>query len=291
VFEHRMYLPMTMLTLLGAVALSNFVKARGVRNLGTRATQVFALAIAILLAAATHARNQVWADPIALHEDIARKSPEKTRAHVSLGGALLNAGRTQEAFHAFQRALELNPNSYMSHVGLGNAYLELGRPAEALPEYLEAAQIEPEQPEARYKIGWALEAQGRLDEAVEYYSHTGTKLAMKGQAHEALKFLSKAVELRPESSANHNALGNAYMILEWLDQALEEYDKAVVLDSANAEAVYNTGMILERLGRVDEAEIHFRRFVEIAPRRLAPQEEQLRQRFGLPRRASGNTRP
>lgn len=291
VFEHRMYLPMTMLVPLGAVVLFDLLKARGVGLLGRRATHAFALTIAILLAVATHARNQVWADPIALHQDIARKSPDKMRTHVNLGAALLNAGRAQEAFDAFQRALELSPNSYASHVGLGNAYLELARPAEALPEYQEAVRINPERFEARYNIGLALKAQGLLDEAIEYYSYVGTRLGMAGRAHEALRFLAKAVELRPERSASHNALGNAYLMLEWLDQALEEYDKAVELDSANAEAVYNTGMVLERLGRLDEAETRFRQFVEIAPPSLAPQAAQLRQRFGIPRRGLGSTRP
>jgi Flp pilus assembly protein TadD len=285
VFEHRMYLPLTMLVLLGAVVLVDL------RGSARRVAPGVALAAAVVLALATHSRNEVWADPVTLHQDIARKSPQKMRTHVNLGAALLNAGRAEEAFTAFQRALELSPNSYASHIGLGNAHLELDRPADALTEYQEAARIAPDQFEAPYNIGLALKAQGKLEEAAEYYTRVGTRLGMAGRAHEALRFLAKAVELRPESSANHNSLGNAYLMAGLLEQALEEYRQAVVLDSSNAEAIYNTGMTLEQLGRPDEAETHYRRFVEIAPPGLAPQAEQLRQRFGIPRRTPEGNRP
>jgi hypothetical protein len=69
VFEHRMYLPMTMLVLL--IALNVPQAGSGLAKAG----YMTSLVLAGLLAVATYQRNQSWGDPLAFHNDIAEKVP------------------------------------------------------------------------------------------------------------------------------------------------------------------------------------------------------------------------
>jgi hypothetical protein len=77
-----------------------------------------ALALAVALGAATHARNRVYADEVGFWEDVARKSPHNGRALNNLGYALALASRTDEAEAAFLGALALDPADVRAAINL-----------------------------------------------------------------------------------------------------------------------------------------------------------------------------
>ncbi len=163
VFEHRMYLPTMALALLAtAVAV----------DLGTigRRLLLGGLAAAVVpLALATHQRNLVWADPIALHRDVAAKSPDEVRPQYNLGTVLGQAGRFAEAEAALRRAIELDPESSPAHNQLGSVHLSTGDVAGALAEYKEAVRLDPGNAEAVFNLALALERSGEYGPAAEAY--------------------------------------------------------------------------------------------------------------------------
>src|SRR6476619_3703689 len=57
--------------------------------------------------------------------------PELAGAHVGLGIALANLGRSTEAIASFKRAVALQPNLEAAHLNLGIAYLQLNEIASA----------------------------------------------------------------------------------------------------------------------------------------------------------------
>jgi hypothetical protein len=163
VFEHRMYLPMTMLVLLGAVAL---VDLRG----RWRHPLLIAAALLVLpLAWGTWQRNLLWADTFALHWDTAQKSPNKFRPWYNLGTLLGAHGRIQEALEPARRAVALRPGFSPAHNQLGNVYYFLGRKDEALGEYRAAVRLNGQNAEAVYNVGMLLEEQGDFQAAIPYY--------------------------------------------------------------------------------------------------------------------------
>ncbi len=161
VFEHRMYLPMTMLAMLMALNLEP-------------ATDKFAkpvcwalLVIAALLATATHQRNQVWGDPIAFYRDCAQKSPNKFRPQYNLGTNLGKRGMLGEARTALERALEIRPDHSESHNQLANVYLIETHLTLAEEHYRLAIEYNPQNAEALFNLANLLYSQQRYDEQRE----------------------------------------------------------------------------------------------------------------------------
>ncbi len=73
------------------------------------------------------ARNLDYRSEIALWQATARHSPGKARVHNNLGYAYAQAGRANEARHAYQRALQIDPKNVQTRANLAN--LSPTRPA------------------------------------------------------------------------------------------------------------------------------------------------------------------
>jgi hypothetical protein len=157
-YEHRMYLPMTMLALMLAM---------NVRPVGGRAVYgrfAALLVIVILFGVFTYQRNQVWGDPVALYGDAARKSPGKYRPNYNLGTELGKVGRLDEARDALERALTIEPDNSKAHNQLANVHLLHGDPLSAERHYRLAVQYEPTNAEALYNLASLLGSQRRFAE-------------------------------------------------------------------------------------------------------------------------------
>lgn len=67
----------------------------------------------------------------------------------------------------------------------------------------------------------------------------------------------------PNKSRPQNNLGNCYLLLGKNAEAAASYQKAIRLDSQNAESYYNLALALKNLGRDDEAFLVHRMFVNL----------------------------
>jgi Flp pilus assembly protein TadD len=76
------------------------------------------VAAAIVLGAATVARNQDYRSEVALWSDTTRKSPHSARAWNNLGYAYQLEGRRDEARAAYERALALDPQDVKARTNL-----------------------------------------------------------------------------------------------------------------------------------------------------------------------------
>lgn len=99
-YEHRLYLPSMIPIVLATCAIGNLAqKSASRKNFYRAATAVCYTVALVLLCLATHHRNSVWQDEVALWEDNALKSPRKARVWASLGNACLErALKSQEDF-------------------------------------------------------------------------------------------------------------------------------------------------------------------------------------------------
>jgi tetratricopeptide (TPR) repeat protein len=161
VFEHRMYLPMTMLALLLAL------NVRPAAAQQAAASYALLLAAALLLAFCTYERNTVWGDPMRFHRDIAQKSPGKFRPQYNLGTHLGERGLYDEAGAALEQAIRIWPESSAAHNQLGNVYVMTARPRQAERHYRQAVQYDPQNAEALFNLASVLMSQGRYEEQRE----------------------------------------------------------------------------------------------------------------------------
>jgi hypothetical protein len=161
VFEHRMYLPMTMLTLLAALTLGKLTQRYEPRSY---------LAIGIvglLLSIGTYERNEVWGDPLAFYRDCAAKSPNKWRPQYNLGTHLGKLGLVDEARVTLERAVEIRHDDSETHNQLANVLAMQQQLDLAEEHYRLAVQYDAENAEALFNLASILGSQQRYAEQKE----------------------------------------------------------------------------------------------------------------------------
>jgi len=144
VAEHRMYLPLVSLVLVGVVGgwrtLSQLVPALATR----RAIATLAVVAAVsLLGTSTWARNVDYHDEVRMLRDCLAKRPANARAQYNLGIALAERGRQEEAKAAFRRTLKLKPTWAAAHNNLGVLLEQEGQLQEAIASYQAALRLDP----------------------------------------------------------------------------------------------------------------------------------------------------
>lgn len=241
--EHRMYLP---LAALGALAGLGVAEALRRRSVPRWAGVGVALAVAIAWAAATVARNAVYASELSLWSDTVAKRPDNARAHHNLGRALEVAGRTDEAMVEFGRAIALQPNHVYAHFGLGTALMRRGRLAEAADHFRAALAADPRYASAHVNLGEVLGRLGQTDAAMEEY-------------RAALALEPAAVDAKIDLAALLIDTGGA-------DEAVALLRDAVAAEPALVLARYHLGRALEKMGDGMAAEAAFREAVRLDPR-------------------------
>jgi serine/threonine-protein kinase len=83
---------------------------------------------------------------------------------------------------------------------------------------------------------------------------------------EAVRFLTAAVALRPESPGAHVSLGVALERKGQEDEAIASFKKAIALDPKLADAHYNLGLALADKGQLDEAIACFQKVIALDPK-------------------------
>ena len=167
-------------------------------------------------------------------------------AEVERGNDLLKAKQTTAAVEAYSAAIAADPDHLAAHVQLGVAYENLDRSDEALTSYRQAYEIDDENISAVYFLGLLSARSGEYEEA----------LVLFGEA-EAL-FDAGMVPLGateadlPELADVHLNRGVVLALLDRLDEALADIDRALELDPALELAATNREQILGMISQRDE---------------------------------------
>ena len=93
----------------------------------------------------------------------------------------------------------------------------------------------------------------------------GAILVQTSQHHKACEVLHRAVSIRSDHPATHASLGNAFMALGALEQALASYDRALQIKCDFAPVLFNRANALKSLGRLGEAVAAYDAAIAVAP--------------------------
>ena len=200
--ERRMYFPMLGLILI-AIDLLRRLKVQ------PKALATAAAALLVATALATHARAEVWSDPILLWQDTALKSPNKVRAHFQLAFAYFEQGRNDLAVAEFQRSSELKPPTADLLHDWGLAYDALHQPELALAKLRQSAA---------------------LDSTPQVFTQIAKVYAGQRQWAEALDALSIAEKLDPNFAITYLYRGKVYLNSNRPAEAVEQYRRALAID-------------------------------------------------------------
>jgi tetratricopeptide (TPR) repeat protein len=274
--EHRMYLPLAAVVVMGVSALYRWVG---------RAALPACLAVAAGLLAATWSRNLDYRSEVSIWRDTVSKRPGNDRAHANLAAALLaSPGHVDEALAEYREAVRLNPGDADTLNDLGSLYLRIpGRTGEAVAAYREALRIRPHYFDALNNLGYALSlAPGTLNDAVAAYgealrlrpsdagahSNLGSALLkIPGRAGDAVAEFQEALRLDPTDIDARTGLANALSALPGrLDDAVSQYREVLRLRPDDADVHNNLAYALSRMpGRLGDAEAEFREALRLNP--------------------------
>mgnify|MGYP003651536122 CR=1 FL=1 len=151
---------------------------------------------------------------------------------------------TARAISSFITAVEQESNYYEAYIQLG--VLHFNQDNDLAKGYIKnALRIKPESPEALYHYGLWSQEHGDYNEAIETYH--------------------KIIAIKPYREALFN-LGYIHQEhLKVYDLAIGFYTEAIGSDKNYFEAYYNRGLCHEFLGNYDQAELDFRKALEINP--------------------------
>jgi tetratricopeptide (TPR) repeat protein len=97
------------------------------------------------------------------------------------------------------------------------------------------------------------------------HNNLGNALIQKGRLDEAVDQFLKAVEINPHYAKAYYNLGLALFQKGQLDDAVAQYQKAVEINPNDVEAYYNLGLALFQKGQLDDAVAQYQKAVEINP--------------------------
>ena len=151
-------------------------------------------------------------------------------------------------YDLWTHTLAVTDKNFIAEDNLGGALLLMDKPDEAYAHFQAASEINPRDPMSRSNEGAYLQEHGHVNEAIEQYKRVITLTSDPG--------------LLAAAYAN---LGTAYRTLGDDQQAQENYQHSLRLNSGQANAYLGLGQLMEGQNKLAEAIESYSRAVEIRP--------------------------
>jgi tetratricopeptide (TPR) repeat protein len=209
-----------------------------VRQLPSAKTVAVAVASLAILGCAglTHQQLGYWQTSETLWSHALATTTQNASAHINVGSYLEKEGKIDDAISHYREAVRIEPDNGIAHSNLASALENQGQLDEAILHYEKAIATGSEPPEWDFNLGNALAKAGKID-----------------RLDEAIRYLTRAVQIRPDFPEAHNALGICYLTRGQLDKAVTEFSEATQQKPDYASAHNNLATALGELGRNDQA--------------------------------------
>ncbi|MDD8019656.1 MAG: tetratricopeptide repeat protein [Acidobacteriota bacterium] len=165
----------------------------------------------------------------------------------NLGLFYLNNNNIDEAIKCLNRSLSLNANNYLAWNALGLAQSMKINFEASIQAFSRALALNPKFTEAHNNLGMIYAELKQYDKAEAEYRQA---LLDPGYAY--------------KSSVYYN-FARLYFVQERLEEAYDHVQKAIQIQMRNAMAHHLRGLILEKMGDLEEAENAFAQAVKIVP--------------------------
>jgi tetratricopeptide (TPR) repeat protein len=211
--------------------------------------------------------------------EIVRLDPEDLDARLDLGAAYASLGKVDAALESYEEVLRHRPRHGAALKIAADLYRAKGDPAKAAAYYERLRRVAPDDPRPLFLLGASYYEAGRLDaaermftEGAHYpgmlgdaYSNLGAIAYRRGHYKEAVWFLSRAAQRRPQKAGVRYNYALALQAVERYDDALRELAAAAGVAPDDAEVRFLGGVVALRLGRLAEAEDQFKEAARLDP--------------------------
>lgn len=175
--------------------------------------------------------------------------PKNGLAWTNLGYALIQLGKSKEAAEALRKGVTFAPEDSNTWIVLGSLELANGDPTASMTALQNARKLDPQNPAILSGLGRAYTALRRYPEAVEAY---GT----------AADIAEAKTDGKKDVSPRYN---QGLVLAQWgkLGDALAAYEKVLALEPNHYDALVNSGYVLFRQKKVDEAVQRFKDAIKV----------------------------
>ncbi len=212
------------LVCLAAVVAHLAGRVPGVLKWGVRGLAGLLLAV---LGALTWNHAGIYRDNTTFYSHIVSLNPEARNGYYNLAREYDAAGRLEEAYAAFLRAIKIRENHTWAYIGAGITAEKLGHFEKAAALYQHVLQIDPH--------------------FLRAYDHLGGLWIRQQRYAEALTLFQKFLLLKPNDAKVYSGLSVAQAGLNRHEEALRSVDRALALDPSLEEAHRNRATILQAL--------------------------------------------
>ena len=221
-----------------------------------------------------------FADAVPVAEEALKRFPDSAELLRIYAITLHQLDRRGEALHLLYRAEKLSPDSLEVQCNLASLEVADGRADEAIERMRAALRITPGQPIILLTLGNALMAAARFGQARDSYamatygapSHPGLRLNVAAaelaidHPEQAEVHAREALQIAPTMGPAHAMLGHTHRARGQCSDAVQAYLRAEALEPGNSEHPYHAGMMLDELGRLDDAQAAFGRSLQLDDR-------------------------
>lgn len=168
--------------------------------------------------------------------------PESEDVVLNLARLYAESGDMQKSVQAVEAVPESDRTPKMEFT-LGAAYEQLKKPKDAIAAYERAEDMEPGDPRTIDALAQALYNNDQIDDALKQYK--------------------QLAEADPENNQPLIRISEIQRRQGKYEDALATIEKALKIDATSLEAGYNKGLLLDVLGRFDEAEQTYQKMVDL----------------------------
>jgi len=235
--------------------------------------------------------QQHWGQVIDSSQKIIELNPQLPQAYFSLGEAYRILGQSKEAVETYSHLLELFPDNEKIDVQVIEAYgraiadnpqnaLYKEKREEVLDDYEGLSKRKNYSAADYYNLGFLYEQVGGKEEAVRFYTKA---VQMKPDYKDALYNLAnlyrdggnykiamalydRLVHFHPKFVPGYLNMGEIFNALGDQARARQFYLKVIDLDPENGDAYLNLGYLSESQGDLNEAVNYYEKTVEVTPK-------------------------
>jgi len=276
IYEHRLYLPSMMLSLMAVWLVSRWMQKKW------RVLPIV-VAVALVFSFWTYERNQIWASDVTFWKDVAKKSPQKARPLQNLAYSLQQKGRHAEAITRYQASLDIEAHPAV-YFNLGLSFINEKRYVDAVDAYLNALKMGYQAPGIHHHFAYSLSMAGEFNAALKQYqaalkrdpanenarSRLSALKEFLNDCQTPLACLTQRIDRQPENMALRFKRGIRFEENGALDAAMVDYEHVLANLSASDRKLYllalnRLGMVYFQTGRLDTAMDLFAKGTRLAP--------------------------
>ncbi|MFP5206350.1 MAG: tetratricopeptide repeat protein [Acidobacteriota bacterium] len=228
-------------------------------------------------------------------KNLLKSSPDDVDAHKLLGRIYLrqlgegqNGGSSaassavlDEAIAEFEKIIQIQPQNIENRMVLGQLYTVKHQPQKAEEEFRAAQAIEPDSEDVVLNLVRLYATSGDLPHAIKTIEMVpedqrspkmeftlGSLYDQVKQPQNAVAAYKRAAEMQPDDLQTMDALAQALLNDDQLEEALKQYQTLASADPENSEALIHIAEIQRRLGKYDDALATVRKARKLDPSSL-----------------------